>query len=184
MRLPRVRITIGELMAGTLVVALALWPIVLTLRSPTVELIVATAAYEIICLPAMSTLLVLAIMKPGRVRSWVILSLCTMPLLVLLAVYLVVALMAPVSFLLELRDPVRLWHEIATTPRWLWVFVLILIAKTSGAWARRRRAVPGESRDGPKEKGSSATREGRGEPAEPDGRCSAIRARKDEGESR
>jgi hypothetical protein len=89
LRSPRFRITIGHMMAATLVVALALAPIPATLRTPTPEFVVATGAYEVVFLPVVVALIAMAMMPPGRERTVVIVALCATP--VLLLVGLVVA---------------------------------------------------------------------------------------------
>jgi hypothetical protein len=71
--------TIGQLMASVLVVALGLAPVVLVSRSPEDRFIIAAVAFEVILLPVILALLVLALMRPGRARDWVVASLCMAP---------------------------------------------------------------------------------------------------------
>jgi hypothetical protein len=78
--------TISRLMAATLVVALGMAPVAITLRSPRKELIIATAAFEVILLPVIIILLVMVFMKPGPTRDRVIVLLCLGWLIVPMAV--------------------------------------------------------------------------------------------------
>ncbi len=81
MQLPRVQFSILQLMAATLVAALAFAPIPYAMRTTELKFIVATAAYEVIFLPVLTSLLALALMKPGPARNRVIVVLCLTPVI-------------------------------------------------------------------------------------------------------
>ncbi|MCA1685162.1 MAG: hypothetical protein LC745_04100 [Planctomycetia bacterium] len=104
-------------MAMTLVVALALAPIPFTLRTPNKEYVVATGAYEVIFLPVLTSLIVLAVMKPGRERTWAVAVLCLTP--VILVVTLYVGLYAW-TILLLVRRPGVLVRAVTENP-FVWI---------------------------------------------------------------
>ena len=80
MRLPR--ITISLMMTVILLIVLASAPDPITLRSPRTELIVATIAFEVILLPVIIALVVVARMSPSEVRSRIVVGLCLTPFIV------------------------------------------------------------------------------------------------------
>lgn len=104
-RSPRFQMTIGHLTAAVLVFALAIGPVVLALRSPDPNTMVAAVAFDLIMLPVIVALIVMIFMPPGQRRNWVIAGLCATPILVWIAV----SITSAPFFLLEEAFRNRSW---------------------------------------------------------------------------
>jgi hypothetical protein len=87
--LPRFRLSIAHLMWLTFVVALALAPALAGVRSGRTDVLVAALAFDVIMLPMIVALIVLVMMEPGRPRDYVLMALCSAPILVVVATTLV-----------------------------------------------------------------------------------------------
>lgn len=125
------RVTIGVMMIAIFVVAIALAPISITLRTPRRELIVATAAFEMIMLPVIIALLVMARMDPGKARNRVVAALCLTP--VFLA-----AVAAAAGFLWGTFDRVFVHHDYKLLYQAL---IQITLASAWGWLSRPRRCL-------------------------------------------
>jgi hypothetical protein len=123
--------TISRLMAAILVVALGVAPVAITLRSPRKELIIATAAFEVILLPVIIALLVMVFIKSGPARDRVIVLLCLGWLIVPIAA----ATTAALSYVL---GSAILGHDV--TPLAIATFWAAYSALLS--WLMRRRRCP------------------------------------------
>ncbi len=127
MQSPKARLTIAHMMAFNFIVAIALAPIVWVLRSPRLELIVATVAYELIALPVIVILIVLAVVKPSPTRTTLITLLPLTPVFVAIAVC--VATWLWTTFV---SGPIRLSAFSS-------IVFLTLILNVGMAWMKRTR---------------------------------------------
>jgi hypothetical protein len=82
----KIRLTIGQVMIATAVIALALAPLGPVLRTQKAEWVVATVAYEVIFLPALTCIILLMALEPGKARDLSIAFLCSLPVLLIIAI--------------------------------------------------------------------------------------------------
>jgi len=129
-------------MVLNLIIALALAPAAVVLRTPRLDWIVAMVAYEVIALPVIIMLIVVASVDPGRKRDTIIILLCLTPVIVLVGIALVLWIR---ERLIEILSG-RAHFDIHTAP--ILIFSLShLFVMLSPKWIAWIRKIRGERRD-------------------------------------